>query len=156
MTDSMSTTNDVTTTMPVRLTDEVRAALLRHAEETYPHECCGALLGREVDGVRLIEQLAALPNSWDEDEFDKRRRFKIEPADMLAAMRQARRAGLDVLGVYHSHPDAPARPSATDLARAGFPGEAYLIAGVVQGRAETLTGWQLREDRSAFDALEVG
>jgi len=153
----MSQPTTVTTRTPVRLTEDVRAAMLHHAEETYPHECCGALLGREVDGARVIEQLAELPNSWDEqgDGFDKRRRFKIEPADMLAAMRLARRADLDVLGVYHSHPDAPAQPSATDLARAGFPGEVYLIVGVVQGRAETVAGWQLREDRGAFETVEV-
>jgi proteasome lid subunit RPN8/RPN11 len=151
----MTSTVDTTpTTTPVRLTDDVRAALLRHAEAAYPHEACGALLGREIDGARVVEGLAELPNSWDEDEFDRRRRFKIEPADMFAAMRQARRAGL--LGVYHSHPDAPPRPSATDLARAGFPGEAYLIVGVAAGTAETIAGWDLRADRSAFDAVEVG
>lgn len=137
----------------VHLRAEHIAAIRRHAETTYPDECCGILLGREVEGSRVVERLLEIENTWDE--VERRRRFLIQPTDLLRAEREGRLAGLDVLGFYHSHPDAPARPSEFDREHA-WPWYTYVICGVEQGKAALLTGWQLRDDRSAFDEVWVG
>ena len=140
---------------PLWLTADQRAQIAAHAEQTYPDECCGILLGRDAPATgdaRAIERLLPIDNAWGAGE--RRRRFLITPRDMLRAEREARVAGLDVVGFYHSHPDAPARPSEFDREHA-WPWYTYLIAGVTQGRAETLAGWQLREDRVGYDEIEL-
>ena len=131
---------------------EADSGIRRHGRETYPHECCGALIGR---GRRVLEALA-LPNVTEES---PRRRFRVRPSDYLAAERRASELGAELLGFYHSHPDHPARPSRYDLDQA-WPVFAYVIVAVEGGRPATMTSWRLREDRSAFDeepiAVEPG
>ena len=122
-------------------------AIRRHGRETYPYECCGALIGGRG---RVVEALA-LPNAADEQ---ARRRFRIRPADYLAAERRAGELGAGLLGIYHSHPDHPARPSRYDLEHA-WPGFAYVIVAVERGEPAAMTAWRLREDRSAFDEEAV-
>ena len=128
------------------------SGIRRHGRETYPHECCGALIGR---GRRVLEALA-LPNVTEES---SRRRFRVRPSDYLAAERRASELGAELLGFYHSHPDHPARPSQYDLDHA-WPVFAYVIVAVEAGQPGTMTSWRLREDRSAFDeepiAVEPG
>jgi len=134
----------------IALPQELAAAIAAHGESTYPDECCGVLLGREDGSERAIERLLPIDNQWDADE--RRRRFLITPEDMLRAEREARRQGLDVLGFYHSHPDAPARPSDFDREHA-WPFYTYLIASVRNGSFDEMTGWQLRDDRSGYDEI---
>ena len=119
----------------------------RHGRETYPHECCGALVGRGG----LVTEALALPNAATET---PRRRFRIGPRDYRTAERRARERGAELLGFYHSHPDHPARPSQYDLDHA-WPVFAYVIVSVAEGRPGALTSWRLREDRSAFDEEPV-
>jgi proteasome lid subunit RPN8/RPN11 len=115
--------------------------------DAYPHECCGALIGR--DGV--VTGTHALPNTTDEG---PRRRFRVSDKDYLAAERQATQAGGELLGFYHSHPDHPAQPSKYDLDHA-WPVFSYIIVSVRGGIAADMTSWRLREDRSAFDEEEL-
>src|ERR1700716_3502152 len=96
-------------------------------EETYPHECCGALVGRGDDVIDIV----ALPNTTEEG---PRRRFLVRPTDYREAERRASELGAELLGFYHSHPDHPARPSQYDLDHA-WPTFAYIIAAVAQGAA---------------------
>jgi proteasome lid subunit RPN8/RPN11 len=119
----------------------------RHGEETYPHECCGALIGT---GNRVMATVA-LPNTTEEG---PRRRFMVRPSDYRVAEQKAGELGGDLLGFYHSHPDHPARPSQYDLDHA-WPTFAYIIVAVAQGKSEAMTVWYLREDRSAFDEGEL-
>ena len=126
---------------------EADTGIRRHGRESYPHECCGALIGR---GQRVREALA-LPNATTEG---PRRRFLVRPADYLAAERRARALGAELLGFYHSHPDHPARPSRYDLDHA-WPVFAYVIVAVERGEPRALTSWRLREDRSAFEEEPV-
>ena len=100
----------------------VEHAIRRHGEETYPHECCGALVGR--DG--RVEAAVALPNTTDEG---PRRRFLVRPSDYRQAEQRARELGGELLGFYHSHPDHPARPSQYDLDHA-WPTFSYVIVSV--------------------------
>jgi proteasome lid subunit RPN8/RPN11 len=135
--------------MALTLTSAVDAAIRAHGRDTFPHECCGALLGR--DGA--VHEASRLPNTTDEG---PRRRFLVRPADYRAAEQRARETGLDLLGFYHSHPDHPARPSQYDLDHA-WPSFSYVIVSVLAGQDAALTSWTLRPDRSAFDeeAVEI-
>jgi proteasome lid subunit RPN8/RPN11 len=121
----------------------VDAAIRIHGQETYPHECCGALVGR--DG--FVTDIVALPNTTDEG---PRRRFMVRPSDYQLAERRATELGGELLGFYHSHPDHPARPSQYDLDHA-WPTFAYIIVAVADGAATDMTVWYLLEDRSRFE-----
>jgi len=121
----------------------VAAAIRVHGRETYPHECCGAMLGR--DGV--VTEACALPNTTEEG---PRRRFLVRPADYRAAEERASRQGVDLLGFYHSHPDHPARPSQYDLDHA-WPVFSYVILSVVGGAPAEMTSWRLGDDRERFE-----
>lgn len=120
------------------------AAIRDHGRETYPHECCGAIIGR--DGV--VSEAWPLPNTTEEG---PRRRFLVRPGDYRAAEQRAASVGAELLGFYHSHPDHPARPSQYDLDHA-WPFFAYVIVSVQQAQPTDMTVWFLREDRSAFEA----
>jgi proteasome lid subunit RPN8/RPN11 len=128
---------------PLTIASEVDQAIRLHGQETYPHECCGALVGRD-DAVTAI---VALPNTTEEG---PRRRFMVQPSDYQLAERRARELGGDLLGFYHSHPDHPARPSQYDLDHA-WPTFAYIIVAVASGVAEAMTVWYLKDDRSRFE-----
>ena len=125
------------------LAAEVDEAVRRHGEETYPHECCGAMVGR--DGV--VSAVVALPNTTEEG---PRRRFLVRAGDYQLAERRATELGGELLGFYHSHPDHPARPSQFDLDHA-WPTFAYVIVAVAAGAAGDMTVWYLKDDRSNFD-----
>jgi proteasome lid subunit RPN8/RPN11 len=121
----------------------VAEAIRRHGQETYPHECCGALVGA---GGRVTAAVA-LPNTTEEG---PRRRFLVRPADYRLAEGRASELGGELLGFYHSHPDHPARPSQFDLDHA-WPNFAYIIVAVAAGTAGDMTVWFLQEDRSRFE-----
>ena len=129
--------------MGLRLTADVDSAIRAHGVETYPNECCGALIGRDS----VVTHTLALPNVTDEG---PRRRFRVSDRDYLQCEKRARELGGELLGFYHSHPDHPARPSQYDLDHA-LPFFSYIIVAVRAGTPEDMTSWRLREDRSAFD-----
>ena len=87
------------------------ASVNEHARRDYPHECCGFLLGKEVNGWKLVVEVRAVENVRHDS---PRNRFLISPSDFRAGERYAREQKLDILGFYHSHPDHPARPSQYD------------------------------------------
>jgi proteasome lid subunit RPN8/RPN11 len=121
----------------------VVTAIRQHGSETYPNECCGALIGR--DGI--VVAAYPLPNTTEEG---PRRRFMVRPQDYRDAENRASESGGELLGFYHSHPDHPARPSQYDLDHA-WPFFSYIIVAVRAGVPEDMTSWRLRDDRSAFD-----
>jgi proteasome lid subunit RPN8/RPN11 len=129
--------------MGLRLNAQIDQAIRAHGQETYPNECCGAMIGR--DGV--VAETLALPNMTDEG---PRTRFRVTPNDYRAAEKRASDAGAELLGFYHSHPDHPARPSQYDLDHA-WPFFSYVIVSVKAGVPEDMTSWRLQDDRSAFD-----
>jgi proteasome lid subunit RPN8/RPN11 len=127
----------------IELAAGVARAVRRHGQETYPHECCGALVGASGQVVAAVP----LPNTTEEG---PRRRFMVRPADYRLAETRAGELGGELLGFYHSHPDHPARPSQYDLDHA-WPNFAYVIVSVASGVPQDMTVWFLREDRSSFD-----
>ena len=133
--------------MALKLGFGVNEAIRSHGAETYPNECCGALIGR--DGV--VAATFALPNTTEEG---PRRRFLVRPQDYREAEKRASEMGAELLGFYHSHPDHPARPSQYDLDHA-WPFFSYIIVSVQAGKPTDMTSWRLQEDRSAFDQEEL-
>ena len=133
----------------------ITAALLQrirnHGQATYPNECCGLLLGTWSDNQKKVTRLRPVENIRDDS---PRNRYLIDPAALLAGEKEAQEAGLDVVGIYHSHPDHPARPSEFDRENA-FPFYSYIIVKVAEGVSGDLTSWTLREDRSIFDQEEI-
>ena len=129
--------------MGLSLRAGIADAIRRHGVDTYPNECCGALIGQ--DGS--VTAACALPNTTEEG---PRRRFLVRPQDYREAERRASDLGGELLGFYHSHPDHPARPSQYDLDHA-WPFFSYVIVSVRAGVPEDMTSWRLRADRSAFD-----
>ncbi len=115
-------------------------ALRKHGEETYPHECCGVLLGSMEGDERRVAEVVRCGNTRDDRPQD---RYHIDPRELVRIQRQGRERGLDIVGFYHSHPDHPARWSQTDLAEAHWIGCSYVITSVEQGRAATTNSFVL-------------
>jgi len=132
---------EVLLSISTELAERIRA----HGAETYPHECCGALLGRD-DEAREILGLFPLINRRDDS---PQNRFSVTAQDVLDAEKFARQQELDVVGWYHSHPDHPARPSEYDRDHA-WPWYSYIIVSVAQGQPQDMTSWRLNDDRQQF------
>jgi proteasome lid subunit RPN8/RPN11 len=122
-------------------------SIARHGVETYPNECCGALVERDGQVVEAWP----LENTTSEG---ARRRFLVSPSEYLAAERRAAEIGGTLAGFYHSHPDHPARPSQHDLEHA-WPNLWYVIVSITEGVAGAMTGWRLRDDRASFEQKDL-
>ena len=108
-------------------------AIRKHGEETYPHECCGVLLGRvDEDGSRVVTSTGRAGNTRTDSAHN---RYNIDPKDLIRIQREGRDRGEDIIGFYHSHPDHPAQWSSTDLAEAHWFGCSYVITSVEKGKA---------------------
>lgn len=129
-----------------------------HAEQAYPHEGCGLLVGTfdPVTDEKTLVNVVLLDNAWatdvavnlaerghgDSATMTKSRRYWIDPKDLFETQREARVSGFAIIGVYHSHPDAAAMPSGCDRDLA-WPSYAYIIVSVRNGTAVDLQNWQL-------------
>ena len=124
--------------------------------QTYPNECCGILIGRDVsDGTcvrRVVERLVPMQNVFDPQQ--QRRRFAVDPLALMKAEKAAADDGLIVLGFYHSHPDHPARPSEYDREHA-WPFYSYLIVSVAQGKPVDMTSWVLDDQTQTFSRQDI-
>lgn len=116
-----------------------------HTRTTYPEEGCGFLLGSNAY-IRRIEHTIPAQN---ENRNSATNRYRISPEEFMHADREARRLNLDLIGFYHSHPDASPQPSGFDLMYA-WPWYSYLILSVWRGEAIEVSAWLLSEDRSSF------
>lgn len=131
----------------IRLRDEHVAAIRAHGEATYPNECCGFLLGRSEDGVKIVASTRAAKNTRDDS---PRNRYLVEPGEYHEAEQAAEAAGLELVGIYHSHPDHPARPSQFDRDHAS-PWFSYMIVAVHGGKAVDLTSWEVIDPDEFFE-----
>ncbi|HKE35207.1 MAG TPA: M67 family metallopeptidase [Candidatus Acidoferrum sp.] len=148
----MAMADETTLWISGQLAEKIRA----HSAETYPHECCGALLGRDGDvahpeAVREVLALFPLVNRRDDS---PRNRFSVTAEDVLEADKTAQAQGLQVIGWYHSHPDHPARPSQYDQDHA-WPWYSYIIVSVQNGAPQDMTSWRLNDDRRAFSPEDI-
>lgn len=141
-------------TMRLKLSEKLAEKMRAHGVETYPYECCGALLGRDGEGgesPREVSELLPLPNRRDDS---RRTRFELMPDDVRLAEKEARGKSVELLGWYHSHPDAPARPSEYDREHA-WPWYSYVIISVQKGEPGETTSWRLQDDRTGYDAEAI-
>lgn len=139
--------------MTLYLAEDTGAAIGHHGERGYPNEICGLLLGKDAGRKRTVSALMPVENSFDAGE--QFHRYLIAPEAMLQAERLARQTGLDVLGVYHSHPNEAARPSEYDRDHAAWTTWSYVIVSVREGKVAEMRAWKLREDRSGFDEEDL-
>lgn len=134
-------------------------ALRQHGEETYPHECCGVLLGQVDDNdVRTVTSVARAGNTRTDSAHN---RYNIDPKDLIRIQREGRGRSEDIIGFYHSHPDHPAQWSSTDLAEAHWFGCSYVITSVEKGKAALtnsfeLTGMDESDKKLVGEKIEVG
>jgi proteasome lid subunit RPN8/RPN11 len=138
--------------VPIRLTSEQLNQIRKEGEVTYPYECCGLLLGHIVSDEKVVAETYTAENA--KEERAQHNRFLISPEAVRQAERYARSQKLEILGFYHSHPNAPARPSQFDLDHA-WPFYSYVIVSVRDGKAEDLACWRMRDDRSCFDPEQM-
>jgi len=131
----------------LKIREDLARRIQSHGVETYPHECCGALLGRDAENSREVLDLLPLENRRNDS---PRNRFEVTPEDVRLAENTARAKQLDLIGWYHSHPDAPARPSEFDREHA-WPWYSYIIVSIQARAPQDTKSWRLRDDRSAYD-----
>ncbi len=143
----------------LKLSQSDYISLRRHGEETYPHECCGVLLGRfGDDGPKTVTRAVRCGNTREDS---PRNRYQIDPKELIRIQREGRERDEDIVGFYHSHPDHPAQWSATDLAEAHWFGCSYVITSVEKGRARAtnafeLTGMDEADKQLTVEQMEIG
>ncbi|MDE1155047.1 MAG: M67 family metallopeptidase [Acidobacteriaceae bacterium] len=126
--------------MSLLLSKDLYDELRQHGEETYPHECCGIMLGKGASNGTRVHKLMRAGNTRTDSAHN---RYSIAPQELIRAQREARQAGLDIIGFYHSHPDHPAQWSQTDYAEAHWFGCSYVITAVDHGHATTTNSFLL-------------
>lgn len=141
----------------MKLRREDFEALRAHGEETYPHECCGILLGKTEGGVNRVHKTMRAGNTRTDRAHD---RYHIAPEELIRAQREARKIDLDIVGFYHSHPDCPAQWSKTDFDEAHWVGCSYIITRVDEGKATVtnsflLTGTSEDDKKFVDEPVEV-
>jgi len=134
--------------IPLSLLDEIHA----HGEESYPEEGAGLLLGSSNKNSRLVTSILKLTNSREDEA--RYNRYLLTAEDMLRGEQEAMKLGLDIVGIFHSHPDHPNRPSEYDRDWA-MPWFSYIITSVNDGRAIESRSWRLTDDRLDFSEEEI-
>lgn len=133
----------------LKIPADVQEQIEGHGAASYPYEGCGLLLGQMENGANAVSAIYPVPNRWEVQE-ERRVRFRIAPEDMMQAEMAAMRQELDIVGIFHSHPDDQPIASPRDLDWATWPGYSYLITEVRNGQPGDSRSWQLRSDRSGF------
>ena len=136
----------------LRLSAQLFKTITLAGEKAFPHETCGVILGRLHGNDREALELFAAKNSFDESE--KYHRFLITPDEYRQAEERAKNGTLEILGFYHSHPNAPSAASQYDLDHA-FPWFSYLIVSIMKGKYYDHHSWVMENDRSRFNHEEV-
>jgi proteasome lid subunit RPN8/RPN11 len=135
----------------LKLSKHTYDTLRAHGEETYPHECCGVLLGKSADDFNWVEDAVRAGNTRTDSAHN---RYHIAPQELVRIQRQGRERGLDIVGFYHSHPDHPAQWSQTDFAEAHWLGCSYVITAIEKGAARQTNSFLLTgtsEEDKAFE-----
>jgi proteasome lid subunit RPN8/RPN11 len=118
-----------------------------HAKVTYPEECSGVIVGMNTGEMKVVVDVWRAENTHEDE---RSRRFLIDPLVYMKLEQQANERDMDVLGIYHSHPDHPAEPSEYDREHA-WPNFSYIIASVGSEQVEDMRSWVLKDDRSGYD-----
>jgi proteasome lid subunit RPN8/RPN11 len=154
----------------IKLSQEHLKIICSHAESTYPEECCGILFGALVGESKTVVEVMPTDNAWsaetatdfldnvetnhDASSYSKRRRYAIAPSVMLQAQRKARDRHLNIIGIYHSHPDYPNTPSEFDRLYA-WQEYSYVIISVQSGKAADFKSWSFDDHKFNPEMLVV-
>jgi len=152
-------------TFHLKMNQDLAERIRRHGAETFPYECCGALLGRDSAAGERVDSSAGEPSEAPREALDlfplvnrrddsPRNRFAVTADDVRDAEKAARQHGLEVIGWYHSHPDHPARPSDFDREHA-WPWYSYVIVSVMSGTPADMTSWRLNHDRQNYSPENI-
>jgi proteasome lid subunit RPN8/RPN11 len=149
--------------MALQISQKELDAIREHGAREYPNECCGIMLGSELNSAKVVRELAPISNLRHEqvraeevlplanpDKESERNRFLMDPREVARVEAEARARGLDIVGYYHSHPDHPARPSEYDREHA-WPWVSYVIIRIEDGKPRDYASWVLADDRSGFE-----
>jgi proteasome lid subunit RPN8/RPN11 len=126
--------------------------LKAYGEESFPNECCGFLLGKQTNGEK--EVAATFPAFNSSEDSERYHRFLITPQAYMECEKFARGKELDIIGFYHSHPNAEALPSQYDVEH-GWPWYSYIIVSVINNKSVDLASWVLEDDRSKFNSEKI-
>jgi len=136
----------------IKIEPEAWRVMVAHAEKTFPDECCGAMVGSvDDDGVKLVSLAVPMRNSYEGPQED---RYELHPEDLLAADREARARGLDLIGIFHSHPDCDAYFSETDL-KHSCPWYSFVVLSVQKGRFHHAASFLPDADQTAAEKEEL-
>jgi len=124
--------------------------IINHARSVYPEECCGFLIGTKSNPRRVSRVLTA----QNVAQPSRLKRYNIDPKELIRADEEARRSGLNLIGVYHSHPDAPVEPSQFDLEHA-WPAYTYIVLSLQNGEPRDVAAWSLSQNGTAFQLDEL-
>ncbi|MFQ5603297.1 MAG: M67 family metallopeptidase [bacterium] len=133
--------------MAIKIDQKYFDLLKAYGEETYPDECCGFLLGAHSNGVKVVQ--TTLPAFNAQQRTEKYHRYLITPETFLQGEKFAKEHGLDIVGFYHSHPNAAAKPSTFDLEH-GWPWYSYVIVSVTENQAQEVASWVMDSNRVEF------
>ena len=134
--------------MVIKIPSQVLERIHAHGESTYPEEGAGLLLGKTIDNLREVTTILTLSNA--REHAARHNRYMLTPQDMLFGEREADRLDVDVIGIFHSHPDHPNRPSEFDRQWA-IPWYSYIITSVEKGSAIESRSWRLNDGREQFE-----
>src|SRR6478752_9771382 len=125
--------------------------MVRHAEKIYPNECCGAMLGRLDDGSKLVTEAVPMENAYVGQQAE---RYELRPEDLLEADRKARARGLDLIGIFHSHPDCDAYFSSTDL-KNSCPWYSFVVLSIQDGKFNHANSFLPDLEQTAAESEEL-
>ena len=135
----------------IRIESAPWASMVAHAQQTYPNECCGAMLGSTDDGVKLVREALPLRNAF---EGAQAARYELHPEDLLAADRAARERKMELIGIYHSHPDCDAYFSQTDL-KNSCPWYSFVVLSIQSGKFHHANSWLPNAEQTAAEKEEL-
>ena len=135
----------------IEIATEPWETMVRHAEKTYPNECCGAMLGRLDGGSKLVTEAVPMENASAGEQAE---RYELRPEDLLEADRQARARGLDLIGIFHSHPDCDAYFSTTDL-KNSCPWYSFVVLSIQNGKFNHANSFLPDVDQTAAEREEM-
>lgn len=135
----------------IRIEKQAWEEMVAHAREAYPNECCGAMLGTVDNGLKVVKVALRLENAY---QGEQRNRYEVRPEDLLEADRQARRQGMDLVGIFHSHPDADAYFSQTDL-KNSCPWYSFVVLSVKGGEFDHACSFLPNAEQTAAEKEEL-
>ena len=138
--------------MIIEIPSQILDQIHDHGESTYPEEGAGLLLGKEDGNLRVVSAILILSNAREEGA--RHNRYMLSPQDLFHAELEADRLGVDVIGVFHSHPDHPNLPSEFDR-RNAVPWYSYIITSVDNGCSIESRSWRMVDDREQFEEEKI-